>query len=357
MSDHETQFELPKNIEHFLAALSKLYAKEGKKQLQEIIVNSQIRVHEEWTYDNWNGGTYGHALYLVIPEALYLSTFNQRDKIQNQIREDLNKVHNIQNEFIEQVFMEMEIADDKDWRKESGLLMIGKRVVATDAENRVWGNEGYRVFLSHKNEVKKETAKLKEILKPFGISGFVAHEDIYPTQEWQDEIENALFSMDAFVALLTEGFHDSVWTDQEVGVAFGRGVPIISVKLGKDPYGFIGKFQALSCSWDDAAKEIVKILVRHDKMLNAYIGAVERCPSFGHGNILAEILSHIDKPSDQQVSWLISAFNENEQLQGSYGFNGKRPYSYGNGLTDYLKKWTGQDYLLMHTGKIEPIPF
>jgi hypothetical protein len=33
----------------------------------------------------------------------------------------------------------------------------------------------------------------------------------------QNEIETALESMDAFVALLTENFHESLWTDQEVG--------------------------------------------------------------------------------------------------------------------------------------------
>ena len=101
-----------------------------------------------------------------------------------------------------------------------------------------------------------------------------------PQKAWQDEIENALFSMDAFVALMTPEFHDSLWTDQEVGVAIGRGVPIIAIKLGTNPYGFIGKFQALSCSWNNAAKEIVKILVKHDRMIDSFINAVENCTDF-----------------------------------------------------------------------------
>jgi hypothetical protein len=50
--------------------------------------------------------------------------------------------------------------------------------------------------------------------------------------------------MDGFVALLTTEFHDSDWTDQEVGYALARRVPIISVRMGRDPYGFLGKFQA-----------------------------------------------------------------------------------------------------------------
>lgn len=62
MSEHASNFELPKNIEHYLAVLSKLYAQDGKRQFQEIIVNAQIRVHEAWSSDNWNGGTYGPGL-------------------------------------------------------------------------------------------------------------------------------------------------------------------------------------------------------------------------------------------------------------------------------------------------------
>ena len=245
-------YELPKNIERYLATLAKLDAQEGQRKMQEIIVNSQTRVHEEWSSDNWNGGTYGHALYLVLPEPLYLRAVKEKVSLQNQIKEDINKIHSIQNEFIEEVFLEMEIADDLNWRNASGLLLSTKRVVLPDSENRIWGVEGFRVFLSHKAEVKKQTSELKERLRSFGLSCFVAHEDIHPTREWQNEIENALFSMDAMVALMTDGFHDSLWTDQEVGFAFGRGVAIIAVKLGRDPYGFIGKFQALSCGWETA---------------------------------------------------------------------------------------------------------
>lgn len=249
----------------------------------------------------------------------------------------------------------MQDVEDQDWRKESGLLLNGTRTVTPDAMSRIWGNEGYRVFLSHKSEVKQETTELKEGLKLFGISGFVAHKDIHPTKEWQDEIENALFSMDAFLAIMTDNFHDSDWTDQEVGVAFGRGVPIISVKFGRDPYGFIGKFQALSCSWDTAAEEIVKILIRHDRMKDAYIRAVENCYSYDSGNILSRILPFIEKISDSQATLLISAFNENGDVRGSFGFNGKTPYYWGNGLVYHLSRLTGQTYRLSPAGSIEAV--
>ena len=104
--------ELSADIERYLAALSKLYAQDGKCELQQIIVYAQIRVVEGWSFDNWNGGTYGHALYLTIPDALFMPIAKERDQIQKEIAQDLNNLHNVQNEFIEQVFIEMEFSDD-----------------------------------------------------------------------------------------------------------------------------------------------------------------------------------------------------------------------------------------------------
>jgi hypothetical protein len=246
MSSEAKQFELPKHIDRFLGALSKLYSRDGKRNLQEILVNAQTRVHEEWSRDNWDGGTYGHALYLTVPETIFLANVDQKSEIQKQITTDLNKVHNVRNEFIEEVFIEMEVGQDSEWRKESGLLVVGKREVSSASAKRIWGDEGFRIFLSHRSEVKKETTSLKERLKLFGITSFVAHEDIHPTREWQEEIENALATMDGFVGLLTADFHESDWTDQEVGFAVARAVPIIAVQLGRTPYGFLAKYQGLS---------------------------------------------------------------------------------------------------------------
>ena len=352
MSVQEIDFELPKNIDRYLATLSKYYGKEGQRQLQGIIVNSQARVHAGWSYDNWNGGTYGHALYLAIPESIYLSTVNEKAELQSQIREGLNKIHDIQNEFVEEVFFEMEVPDDHDWRKDSGLLVTHNRVIPDPVANRIWDKDFFRVFLSHKAEVKMETSGLKDKLKLYGVSCFVAHEDIHPTKEWQNEIENALHTMDSFVALLTDGFHESLWTDQEVGFAFGRGVPIISVKLGKDPYGFIGKFQALSCTWETAPTEIAKILIKKEPMLNAYINAVQNCQGYDSGNKLSELLPFIDRFSDNHIEKSVKAFNENSQVRDSYGFNGKNSSYYGDGLLYHLRRITKTDYKLSPRGKI-----
>lgn len=113
------------------------------------------------------------------------------------------------------------------------------------SDSKFWLPNCFRLFLSHLSSFKFQTSHLQEALKKYGISGFVAHEDIEPTKEWLTEIEKALFSMDALAAILMPGFHESNWTDHEVGVAVGRDVLVIPIRHGLDPYGFIGKYQGL----------------------------------------------------------------------------------------------------------------
>ena len=217
------------------------------------------------------------------------------------------------------------------------------------SQTKIWG-DGYKVFLSHKADVKQDVTALKYCLESYGISAFVAHEDITPSEEWQGEIQKALNTMESFVALLTDGFHDSEWTDQEIGYALCREVPIVAVRLGIDPYGFIGKIQGLSGGWNAAPLEIVKILVNKDPaMIDHYIGAVEGCESFDQGNRLSEVLSSIPSLSDNQVSRLVIAFNSSEQVNHSYGFNGTRPNQYGDGLARYLSRVTRKEHVIWRT--------
>ncbi|MCF2513868.1 toll/interleukin-1 receptor domain-containing protein [Sphingomonas sp. G124] len=127
----------------------------------------------------------------------------------------------------------------------------------------------FRLFISHISKDAQKATRLKEALVPFGIDAFVAHEDIHPTLEWQSEIERALRTMDGFIAMLTEGFSQSNWTQQEVGFAFGRGAKVISFKMeDEDPTGFISKQQALprrGRNADAIAAEIEMILAKDER--------------------------------------------------------------------------------------------
>lgn len=134
----------------------------------------------------------------------------------------------------------LEIADELEI--DHGYVRGGESSIAASS---YWSPNQFRLFLSHLAIFKKQTFLLKKALSEYGISGFVAHESIEPTQEWQEEIEKALFSMDALAAILMPGVKESNWIDQELGVALGRDVLVVPVIKGLDPYGFLGKIQGL----------------------------------------------------------------------------------------------------------------
>ena len=62
----------------------------------------------------------------------------------------------------------MQEVEDRNWRLESGVLQSRQRTTSTETAERIWGSNTFRVFLSHKDEVKEEAALLKERLAPSG---------------------------------------------------------------------------------------------------------------------------------------------------------------------------------------------
>lgn len=129
-----------------------------------------------------------------------------------------------------------------------------------------WRSGYLRLFICHLATFRGEAAALQEQLLLYGVSSFVAHNDIEPSAEWQNEIETALATADALIALMRPGFHASSWTDQEIGYAMGRSLAAFSVRLGEDPYGFIARFQAFDGNNKEPsalAREIFDVFRKH----------------------------------------------------------------------------------------------
>jgi hypothetical protein len=125
----------------------------------------------------------------------------------------------------------------------------GISVISNDDTVSIWGEtQTLNIFLTHLSSDKNSASKLKNHLSNYGISAFVAHKDIKPSQAWQDTLEKALFSSDALIALVSDKFSESEWADHEVGIAIGRQIPVLPVKMTETVKltGFIGKLQAFS---------------------------------------------------------------------------------------------------------------
>ncbi len=206
----------------------------------------------------------------------------------------------------------------------------------------LWGDGSVRAFISHVSTHKELAHSLKEQLSRLGVASFVAHDDIEPMTEWEHEIEKALFSMDVLLALLTTDFSNSKWTDQEIGVAVGRGVGIVAFRLGTAPYGFIGKYQAFSVGSDPGrmASEVFRHWLRGDdrriNAVDAYIRAVSISPSFWESNQLASYLDCIPRLSQAHEYALVSAFNENPQAHFAWTLKGA--------MVNFLRRATSHEY-------------
>jgi hypothetical protein len=265
------------------------------------------------------------VIHLRIPLDIFLETIDCRNQVETTIEKDLNRISRCSGEFISGVTIEQdEIANILKWREESGALLNlqESETEMANAGERLWIKGYLRAFLSHKAEYKVEASQMKSALMDFGISAFIAHEDIEPTTAWQDEIELALSTQDTCLALLTDQFHDSNWTDQEIGMSIGRGVPIVAIRLGKDPYGFIGKFQAISGANKTTgalAIELVRIFLGndrlHNRMASALVFRFESAQTFAHANRLMELLKAIKFLPPELIDRLEAAPKANDQVR------------------------------------------
>ncbi len=217
---------------------------------------------------------------------------------------------------------------------------------------QLWGEGPVRAFLSHNSTYKREVSQVQAFLKGYGIASFVSHEDIKPMREWQAEIIRALRSADVLIAFLTDDFRRSKWTDQEVGIAIGREIPVIPIRLGRDPHGFMGKYQALTGSFTSTprrnptakmARDIFDIVLREESISDiakdAYVLAVSQASNFDRANSLAKLLPQFDSITPEQARGLMTAFNENDQVFNSYGFR--------DVLIDELTRLTGCDFMML----------
>lgn len=203
-----------------------------------------------------------------------------------------------------------------------------------------WRKRMFRLFVSHLSSEKVFAAQLQEALLPYGISGFVAHNDIEPTLEWQTQIETALATADSLVALLHPAFHASNWTDQEIGFAMGRGLPVFAVRFGQDPYGFIGRFQGFvggGKTPEVLARELFDAY-RKSKQSQKRVGEVllnlfEDSSSFIEAKARVGYLEQLEVWGSSFVPRLEAAAEANSQISGSWGVPER--------VQVLAKKWAG----------------
>lgn len=270
-------------------------------------------IEEIWQdHDNWNGGIDTYLIKLNLPLDVYYKL-----KDSNRIEEAEGKIVS---------FYEDMMKGDESIRL-SGVAISpnddSQMDFGTNNNDSMWKPGYFRLFISHVSAYKESASHLKNSLALYGIDCFVAHEDITPSKEWEVEIENGLFTMDALCAIVVPEFPESKWCDQEVGIALGQRKLVISINKGENPYGFFGKFQALKSKSTSAemAAEVWKSISNNDRTKDLYseklINLLLNVKNDAECKTLMQILEMYERIDRRHIENLRNHYSDNVLLMES----------------------------------------
>ena len=308
----------PQPASTVVATLADIFRHQGLTEVVELLESAHA-YFDETEYDNWNGGTSSWALRLQVPVHIFASVEPRLSSIEKEISAKL--AH------FDRQYPNDHLGEVTTTPITAGALPFGQRMAPSDIEvRRLWLDGRFRLFSSHVSRHKVAVSSLKEVLWLCGVDAFVAHEDIEPSLDWQREIELGLRSMHALAAIITPDFHDSRWTDQEVGWALGRGIPVVPVRLGADPYGLAGRFQGVSGTLEQPgtlAEAIVKTLLSnpqtHGEMRRALINAFAKASSCDMAKVLCRLMASVTDITDEERDALWRACTDNAQVAKAVG--------------------------------------
>jgi hypothetical protein len=314
----------------------------------EVLQSAKTYVVEETTYDGWNGGTYGHdVIFFLSPEIMGGISFDAQKTIEDTFRDDLNRCAPQSNEHFSAVRLELDDEGDLNFQR---AIPFSGRAPANLNILSIWKPGYIRLFVSHRDHHKALVAQLAEALDAYGICAFVAHDTIGPMTTWQHEILKGLETMEIMLAFVTSDFHESAWTNQEIGYALGKGIPVISLKLErKDPPGFIGAFQALKANLSSPSQCVGELyallsdkLGQKERLERTLISAFSDSPNFDEARVRFDrMASAITSLSDDDLQFIIDKFAENDQLHNAIYLVNKYQR-----LTSFLTKCTKRKFTI-----------
>jgi hypothetical protein len=304
---------LEQDIPKVVRALGRAFREEGRADIASVLLEARV-AFPETSFDNWNGGTYGYTLRLGVPARIFARLGIGTEAVEQDIRSRVEKFAKAYpNQFVESVLIIPDLEEEDS-------------AVHAEATPSFWREGHLRLFLSHASDFQLEASKIAESLINYNVHGFVAHEQIAPAKEWEDELRLGLSTCDALVCFLSEGFKKSDWTEQEVGFVISRRVLVIPVRLGLNPYGFMARYQGCSGvgkNPPELARELVSILANHQltsmKMANALVHSFEGSSSFAEAKIRASNLSLVQRWTDSLVERARRALKENDQIGKAWG--------------------------------------
>lgn len=191
-------------------------------------------------------------------------------------------------------------------------------------KSETYSVKGIKFFFSYSIKDKDKVGELKRNLEKLGFEGFLAHEDIKPSYEWQKEIYRNLLECKIFIPYITKNFKESDWTDQECGIVCTHSKLIIPLQVELTPYGFINKFQGLKFNPEEISSgidKIVQVILNSEKLGDLkefFIEQFIRSNNFESANEISKKLQYYDTFSVEEVKKICKDSLRNDQVLGAF---------------------------------------
>ena len=339
---------LPSKIPVYLRRLQRQYKKDGKTTLEAIVSTSYFRVSKDPVHEGFGGGTYGHEVNAFVPfELLATIDIAEQSQLEDDLRSDFNTLcRSIADEYVTTINI-LDDAEDTDDSRDAIYRLRQRR--SDTIVPALWQGGGLRLFISHRDLHKARAHEIASALEDFGIVSFVAHDNIAPMSEWRDEIVKALASAEAMLLLLTDDFADSAWTNQEIGFALCRDIPIIPVSVdGAVPPGFLSERQAARFDSvnEQSMKELYGLITNavgaEDRMRESLVRAFVESRDFDETRERFDRLKLVAQQiTDEDERMLVDGYNKKSQLnQCFYLGNEYRRFE------KFLRRLTGKQYIV-----------
>lgn len=175
-------------------------------------------------------------------------------------------------------------------------------------------------FISYQTDDRLIAGAIQQILEPFGIRCFLAHEDIEVSEEWRVRILEEIAKADIFICILSKSYIKSQWCTQESGIAaFRQDMTVIPLSIdGTIPQGFLGNIQAAKVNPQDLTiSDLLPGLFKRDfvKGISIIIKLIGLSGGYRDAEANFElILPYLDRLTAEQGKALLQVSLENDQV-------------------------------------------
>lgn len=190
-----------------------------------------------------------------------------------------------------------------------------------DSASVITTNDRYRLFISHRSDARHIASEFKANLSYLCIDAFVAHDDIGDNEVWKSSLKDNLDLSHGFVALVTDGYEQSIWCQQEIGWATARKIQTMGVRFRDPvpPLGLLGERQLIRFSnYDEAAYRIKEVITSNsigmEKWRLSVLAYLESAASWAQVRMYWKFVENFGKLSHLETESLRRAYEKNSYV-------------------------------------------